>query len=210
MTAPIVKLSQLAAATALTGAETVPVVQGGVTKRTTSADLIPIPVEKFTFDTTVQDPPAFGEMSWNSEDMTVDVGLSGGVVLQLGQETLMKVVADEALSPGQLIMATGADGNSGRIRAGKANGTGAVSEIFVIGIATQSIAQNAQGFVTTFGILKGINTTGAAVSETWQNGDVLYPHPTILGALTKGTRNLELPIAIVLFAGNNGSIFVRR
>lgn len=210
MTAPIVKLSQLAAATALTGAETVPVVQGGVTKRATSADLIPIPVEKFTFDTTVQDPPGFGEMSWNDEDMTVDVGLSGGVVLQLGQETLIKVIADEALSPGQLIMATGADGNSGRIRAGKANGTGAVSEIFVIGIATQAIAQNAQGFVTTFGILKGINTTGAAVSESWANGDVLYPHPTILGALTKGTRTLELPIAIVLFAGNNGSIFVRR
>ena len=39
MTAPIVKLSQLAAATALTGAETVPVVQGGVTKRTHALDL---------------------------------------------------------------------------------------------------------------------------------------------------------------------------
>jgi hypothetical protein len=210
MTAPIVKLSQLAAATALTGAETVPVVQGGVTKRTTSADLIPIPVEKFTFDTTVEDPPAFGEMAWNSEDMTVDVGLSGGVVLQLGQETLMKVKADEALASGQLIMATGADGNSGRIRAAKANGTGSVNAIFVIGIATQAIAANALGFVTTFGILKGINTTGAAVSETWANGDVLYPHPTIPGALTKGTHVLDLPIAIVLFAGNNGSIFVRR
>jgi hypothetical protein len=107
-------------------------------------------------------------------------------------------------------MATGADGNSGRIRAAKANGTGSVSAIFVIGIATQAIATNAQGFVTTFGILKGINTTGAAVSETWANGDVLYPHPTIPGALTKGTPVLNLPIAIVLFAGNNGSIFVRR
>jgi hypothetical protein len=210
MTAPIVKLSQLAAATALTGAETVPVVQGGITKRTTSADLIPIPVQKFVFDTTVEDPPAFGEMAWNAEDMTVDVGLSGGVVLQLGQETLMKVKADETLAAGQLIMATGADGNSGRIRAAKANGTGSVNAIFVIGIATQAIANNAQGFVTTFGVLRGINTTGAAVSETWANGDVLYPHPTIPGALTKGTHVLDLPIAIVLFAGNNGSIFVRR
>jgi hypothetical protein len=210
MTAPIVKLSQLAAATALTGAETVPVVQGGITKRTTSADLIPVPVQKFVFDTTVEDPPAFGEMAWNAEDMTVDVGLSGGVVLQLGQETLMKVKADETLAAGQLIMATGADGNSGRIRAAKANGTGSVSAIFVIGIATQAIATNAQGFVTTFGVLRGINTTGAAVSETWANGDVLYPHPTIPGALTKGTHVLDLPIAIVLFAGNNGSIFVRR
>ena len=210
MTAPIVKLSQLAAATALTGAEAVPVVQGGVTKRTTSAALIPIPVDKFVFNTANNTTPAEGEMNWNSEDMTVDVGLSGGVVLQLGQETLMKVKADEALAAGQLIMATGADGNSGRIRAAKANGTGSVNAIFVIGIATQAIATNAQGFVTAFGTIKGINTTGAAVSETWANGDVLYPHPTIPGALTKGTPVLNLPIAIVLFAGNNGSIFVRR
>jgi hypothetical protein len=210
MTAPIVKLSQLAAATALTGAEAVPVVQGGVTKRTTSAALIPIPVEKFVFNTANNTTPAFGEMAWNSEDMTVDVGLSGGVVLQLGQETLMKVKADETLAAGQLIMATGADGNSGRIRAAKANGTGSVNAIFVIGIATQAIATNAQGFVTAFGVIKGINTTGAAVGQTWANGDVLYPHPTIPGALTKGTPVLNLPIAIVLFAGNNGSIFVRR
>jgi len=210
MTAPIVKLSQLTAATALTGAETVPVVQGGITKRTTSADLIPIPAEKITFDTTVEVPPDFGEMAWNSDDMTVDVGLADGVVLQLGQETLMKVKADEILATGQLIMATGSDGNSGRIRAAKANGTGSISAIFVIGIATQAIAAAAQGFVTTFGKIKGINTTGAAVSETWANGDVLYPHPTILGALTKGTHVLDLPIAIVLFAGSNGSIFVRR
>jgi hypothetical protein len=46
MTAPIVKLSQLAAATALTGAETVPVVQGGVTKRTHLLDL-PIAIVLF-------------------------------------------------------------------------------------------------------------------------------------------------------------------
>jgi hypothetical protein len=39
MTAPIVKLSQPAAASALTGAEAIPVVQGVVTKRTHLLDL---------------------------------------------------------------------------------------------------------------------------------------------------------------------------
>jgi hypothetical protein len=55
-----------------------------------------------------------------------------------------------------------------------------------------------------------MNTTGAGVSETWANGDVLYPHPTIAGGLTKGTHVLDLPIAFVLNAAANGSIFVRR
>jgi hypothetical protein len=210
MTAPIVKLSQLGAASPLTGSEAVPVVQGGVTKRTTAADLIPVPVTKFVFDTTNNVPPTEGEMAWNADDKTVDVGLSGGVVLQLGQEMLMKVRADENLTDGQLIMATGSDGNSGRIRAAKADGTGAVDAMFVIGVATQNINSGKDGFVTTFGVVSGVNTTGASVGESWAAGDVLYPHPTILGGLTKGVPVLNLPVALVLFAGNNGSLFVRR
>jgi hypothetical protein len=210
MTAPIIKLSQLAAASALTGAEAVPVVQGGVTKRTSAAQLIPVPVQKFVFDTTVTTPPGEGEMAWNAEDKTVDIGLSGGVVLQVGQEMLMKVRADENLANGQLIMATGSDGNSGRIRAARANGSGAVDGMFVIGVAAQAITSGQDGFVATFGVVRGVNTTGASVGESWAAGDVLYPHPSVPGGLTKGAHVLNIPVALVLFAGNNGSLFVRR
>jgi hypothetical protein len=210
MTAPIIKLSQLAAASALTGAEAVPVVQGGVTKRTSAAQLIPVPVQKFVFDTTVTTPPGEGEMAWNAEDKTVDIGLSGGVVLQVGQEMLMKVRADENLANGQLIMATGSDGNSGRIRAARADGSGAVDGMFVIGLAAQAITSGQDGFVATFGVVRGVNTTGASVGESWAAGDVLYPHPSVLGGLTKGAHVLNIPVALVLFAGNNGSLFVRR
>jgi hypothetical protein len=210
MTAPIIKLSQLAAASALTGAEAVPVVQGGATKRTTAAELIPVPVQKFTFNTEVDVQPNTGEMAWNATDGTVDIGLTGGVVLQLGQETLMKIKATSTITNGQCIMATGADGNSGRITAAPANGSGDVDGIFVIGVATQNITSNQTGFVTTFGVVRGINTTGASVGESWAAGDVLYPHPSIAGGLTKGAHTLNIPIALVLFAGNNGSLFVRR
>jgi hypothetical protein len=85
-----------------------------------------------------------------------------------------------------------------------------VSAIYIVGITDESIANNADGFLTTFGVVRGINTTGAGVTETWADGDVLYPHPTIAGGLTKGTHPLDLPIAIVLSAGSNGSLFVRR
>jgi hypothetical protein len=210
MTAPIVKISQLAAASALTGTEAVPVVQGGATKRTTAAALLPIPVQKFVFNTANDVPPAPGEMAWNATDGTVDIGLTGGVVLQLGQEMLMHVKATATITNGQCIMATGADGNSGRINAAPANGTGAVDGIFVIGVATQNITSGQIGFVTSFGVVRNVNTSGSTVSETWADGDVLYPHPTIIGGLTKGSHVLDIPIALVLKAGNNGSLFVRR
>lgn len=210
MTAPIIKLSQLTAATDLTGAEAVPVVQGGVTKKTTAADLIPIPVEKFVFDTTNTTPPGVGELAWNDNDDTLDVGLPGGVTMQVGQEMFMRVKASANITNGQLVMATGSDGNSGVINAEPANGTGAVDAMFVIGVATMDIPSGQTGFVTTFGVVRGIDTDGSVVGETWLAGDVLYPHPTIIGRLTKGAHNLALPVAFVLFAGNNGSLFVRR
>lgn len=208
MTAPIIKLSQLSAASALTGTEAVPVVQGGVTKKTTTAELIPVPVTKFVFDTSNTTMPGDGEMAWNATDKTVDIGLPGGVTLQVGQEMHMLVKASSAITNGQCIMATGSDGNSGRITAAPA--TSGIDGIFIIGIATQDIAVNQTGFITTFGNVRGIDTDGSSVGETWANGDVLYPHPTITGALTKGAHTINIPIAIVLFAGNNGSLFVRR
>jgi hypothetical protein len=210
MTAPIVKLSQLTSASSLTGTETVPVVQGGVTKRTTSAALIPVPVEKFVFNTLNEALPGPGEMSWNIDDGTIDIGLNESVVLQLGQETLMRAKATASITSGQCVMVTGADGNSGRITAAPANGTGVVDGLFIIGIATQNIANAQVGFVTTFGIVRGVATNGSTVGETWGAGDVLYPHPTIIGGLTKGSHVLNVPVAIVLFAANNGTLFVRR
>ena len=208
MTAPIIKLSQLAAATALTGTEAVPVVQGGVTKRTTAAELIPIPVEKFVFDTTNNTTPEEGEMAWNATDMTVDIGLPGDVTLQVGQELHMRVRASAAITDGQLVMATGSTGNSGRITAAPSSID--TDPMFIIGVATMNIPNNTDGFVTSFGAVRGIDTDGSVVGESWANGDVLYPHPTIAGRMTKGAHTIDLPIAFVLFAGNNGSIFVRR
>lgn len=207
-----VKISELPNATALTGAEYVPIVQNGETVKATAAQLIPIPVEKLVFDTASNITPAEGEMAWNSTDGTVDLGLDNGVVLKVGQQLHMRVRNNSgaSIAKGTLVSATGAIGNSGRITIGKTNGTGSVSAIYVVGLADETIANNADGFLTSFGVVRGFNTTGAAVSETWADGDVLYPHPSIAGALTKGSHQLDLPIAFVLTAGNNGAMFVRR
>jgi hypothetical protein len=210
--AETVKISALPLATALTGAEFVPIVQGGETKRATAAQLLPIPVEKFVFNTDNDTTPAKGELAWNATDATLNVGLDDDVTLKVGQQLHMRVrnTSGATIAKGTLVSATGTAGNSGRINIGKSDGSGTVSAMFIIGVTDESIANNADGFLTSFGVVRGINTTGAGVSETWADGDVLYPHPTIAGGLTKGTHVLDLPIAFVLNAAANGSIFVRR
>lgn len=85
-----------------------------------------------------------------------------------------------------------------------------IDAMFVLGVATMDIPSGQSGFITTLGVVRGIDTDGSVVGETWAAGDVLYPHPTIAGRMTKGAHTINLPVAMVLFAGNNGSLFVRR
>jgi hypothetical protein len=66
-------------------------------------------------------------------------------------------------------------------------------------------------FVTTFGEVKQINTTGGA--ETWVQGDILYYNPLVTGGLTKtkpAVPNAITVVAAVVHVGaSNGVLFVR-
>ena len=77
---------------------------------------------------------------------------------------------------------------------------------------TEDIPAFEKGFVTEFGLVRGIDTTGTQYGETWQEGDILYASPTTLGGLTKfrpSSPNLAILSAIVISATSSGSIFVR-
>ena len=81
-----------------------------------------------------------------------------------------------------------------------------------IGLATADIPNNGFGFVTNFGLVKGVNTTGSVVGELWEDGDTLYLHPTILGALTKVVPDSPMRRIVagyVVHAHSNGQIFSR-
>lgn len=156
-----------------------------------------------------------GKLLWNSNDGTLDVGLYGDSILQVGQETLYYLKNGEAstISNGQLVMATSVVGNSGKLIGELADGSGAISAEYLLGVATQSIAAGEFGYVTQFGLVRGINATGSPYSETWTQGDLLYPNASILGGLTNSPPSypaFSMPIAIVVNAVSNaGSIFVR-
>ncbi len=152
-------------------------------------------------------------VSWNTDESTLDVVLNGAT-LQVGQEQLIRVTNNSgvAVNNGTAVMATGTLGNSGRITVAKANLTQSNAK-YILGIVTETIASGADGFVTAFGKVRGIQTNGVNYGETWVDGDVLYVKDSGNGALTKVVptdTQVKLPVAIVISAhGSNGTLFVR-
>lgn len=168
---------------------------------------------KVGFDTTNVTTPSAGQMAWNIDESTVDIGLNGGV-LQVGQEQLVRVRNNtgSTIVNGTAVMATGTLGNSGRVTVAPAHINGS-SYKYMLGVVTESIAAGSDGFCTVFGKVRGIQTNGANYGETWVDGDVIYVKDSDGGALTKvvpvGTQ-VKLPIAIVIKShGTNGTLFIR-
>lgn len=157
-------------------------------------------------------PPSKGQLAWNQDEQTLDLGL-GSVTLQVGQETQVPVVNKTAntIPNGHVVMSTGTLGNSGRITVALAN-VAQGEAMHLVGITTTDIPAGAQGVVTVFGKVRAIDTTGAAYGETWADGDILYVKPNNAGRLTKVVptdTEIKVPIATVIKAHTNGSIFVR-
>lgn len=167
---------------------------------------------KVGFDTSNVNTPTTGQLAWNGEEATLDLGINGAT-LQIGQEQLIRVRnnSGSSITNGRVVMATGALGNSGRIVVGPANLTQANAK-YVLGLTTETIASGTDGFCTIFGKVRGINTTGSDVGETWLDGDVLYVKDSGNGVLTKvipTDSQVKLPVAIVIHAHSNGTLFVR-
>jgi hypothetical protein len=166
--------------------------------------LAPTPVEKV------------GRLYWTDDDATLEFGLENGVTGQICQQLDFhpKNTGLTQINKGMAVMATGVIGSSTKITCARAVADGSVVAQYMLGIAAQNIPVNSFGYVVWFGSVRGFNTTGAnkTVPEVWVDGDILYFDPNYPGELTKiqpSAPDLDLPIAIVTNAANNGSIFVR-
>lgn len=154
-----------------------------------------------------------GTLSWNTDEGTVDIILPNGSVLQVGQEGIRKVRNSTAstITNGTVVMFDGTIGNSGRIKVKPFTG-GFNEALYVYGIATQDIVAGADGIITTEGKIRGVNTTGTLVGETWAAGDILYAKPSNAGALTKvvpSDNQLKMVMASVIHAHTSGTLEIR-
>ena len=163
-------------------------------------------------------PTGAGSMVWNDTDGTVDLKLKGGnVTLQIGQENVLRVVNKTATNINlleanyQAVRVTGAQGQ--RLKVDLAQATSDTLSAETIGLVTETINNNQEGFITTSGLIRNINTTGSLQSETWADGDILYLSPTVAGQITKVkpvAPNHLVIIGYVIHAhATQGSIFVK-
>ena len=200
----------------------IPDVSGFVpyTGATQNADLgeYQLKVGQLEFDQTPTGTAGVGKMRWNNTDGTVDLGLKGGnVTLQLGQEQVARVV--NKTSPlinllevnYQVVKVVGATGQ--RLSVALAQADSSLNSAVILGVVTETINANQEGFVTTNGQVKEINTTGSLQGETWADGDVLYLSPTVAGQLTKNrpsAPNKAVVVGFVEYAhANHGKIYVK-
>lgn len=156
-----------------------------------------------------------GTATWNNTELTYDLVLNDNVTLQVGQEEVVycKNNTLTTIPNGRPVMAVGPNGNSGNILVELHDGTKASAKR-ILGLTTQPILPsnniNPYGFVTRNGKVRGLNTTGSDYGETWVDGDILYVKAT--GALTKvepADTALKMPIAFVIHAHTNGTLYVR-
>lgn len=159
-------------------------------------------------------PELPGILSWDANTGTLNVGLYNGVAGQVCQQLdfYAKNTSGVTIPKGGSVMATGTLGASGNITIASAVSNGTVNAEYMIGIAAQDILANDFGYVVAFGLVKGVDTTGTSVGQTWADGDVLYFNPSVTGGLTKvqpPAPAVGTACAIVLHAASNGAMFVR-
>jgi hypothetical protein len=180
----------------------------GVTGGISSPDFI-------QFDATVSPLPtdATAKLYYNNDDQfsTLAFQMNGGVIHKIGEELYYRAKCSSAVTKGQVVMFTGTLGSSGGLTVAPATGLTALQSNYLLGIAAETGNTNDWIFVTSFGEVKNLDTTGGV--ESWVQGQELYYNPSVTGGLTKtkpNTPNAIAQMAAVVHVGSsNGILFVR-
>jgi hypothetical protein len=103
-----------------------------------------------------------GTFAWNSVDNTVDLQLNN-VTLQLGQETVYHVINQTGtqINNGEVVYVTGV--SSDKLSVAPYSASMDIEADLVLGLATEDIPDTQFGFITQFGMVRDINTTGFGV-----------------------------------------------
>jgi nitrogen fixation protein len=170
-------------------------------------------------DTTPTGTAGVATTRWNDTLGSSETTLKGGsVILKNGVDLVARIV--NKVTPNttltkaayQVVKVSGAQGQ--RLAVDLAQGNTDLNSADTLGVVTETIATNQEGFIITVGQLEGINTTGNLQGENWNDGDVLYLSPTTAGRMTNikpnGSNGHIVVIGYVEYAhANNGKIYVK-
>lgn len=152
---------------------------------------------------------AAGKMWYDGSTGAWNLGMGGGnITQQVGEELFVYGKASAAItdSPLQIIYHTGTVGASGVITFAPTI-VGITDVNAIVGVATENLAHNGFGRVTSFGVVRGITTNGTAFGEVWADDDVIWYNP-VTGNPTKVepvAPYIKVQVGLVIKAGAGGS-----
>ena len=167
-----------------------------------------ISLDSAQFDLANTTLPAEGAVAYNATDSNLKLGLAGGNVrVALGQELVLpKRVRNSSgttMTKGTVVYISGHSGNTPVVS--RALATSDATSAFTIGITSEDIANNNTGWITTFGVISGINLS------SFTAGDTLYLSGTTAGTYTNVKPSAPIHyvrVGIVTKATSSGELIV--
>jgi len=168
-------------------------------------------VNSLFFDTqTTTEADTEGQLVWDTDYDTLSFVLQGGgTTVQIGQETLYRVKnqTGSQINKGTAVGFAGTLGESGRILVKPFLANGSEPSQYFMGVATENILDGEDGYVTHFGKITKLNTSG------FDAGDILYVSSTSAGGFVDtpplAPNNIIQVAAVVNKDSQNGVILVR-
>jgi hypothetical protein len=110
-------------------------------------------------------PSTTGSVFWDSGDGTPSVVLNANTSLQLGQESVAKVYngTGSTIAKGAVVAVSGAQGQRPSVVLADADSEALSAP--TLGLAAEAIANGAEGFVCTFGLVRGIDTSAFTAGQ---------------------------------------------
>jgi hypothetical protein len=123
-------------------------------------------LDYFQFDTASTPTSAVGRLTWDDGEGTVSLGLKGGNLnLEVGQENIVLCYngTESQINKGSAVYISGAQGQRPSIALADADTEATSSKTF--GIVAENIASGAEGFVSSFGVIPGLNTSSFTAGQ---------------------------------------------
>lgn len=156
------------------------------------------------FGVAAVEPTTEGSLFWDWTDHTLALKPDiANCTLQVGQENWIRVVnkTGSTLTDGTIVFVNGAQGNRPTISPADAD---LVSSDKVVGVVTADILNNAEGYVTISGIVRGQDTSSFSTGdELW-----LSSTPGVITNVKPAPPKHAVRIGYALNSTNSGSILV--
>ena len=165
-------------------------------------------VEAVQFNTAALPAHSEGQIHWDDGDKTLELDTEvTDVHIQLGQEQVVRVTNKTGvlIPNGSVVYIDGAQGNRPTISLAKADAEATSSK--TMGMTTHDIGINATGYVTTVGLVRGLQT------QTFTEGSVLWLSDSVAGSYSE-TRptspNHATAIGICVTSNNGAGVILVR